>query len=133
VWVLPSIFFCLKNCSTRIGIDSSVIIHVLLRRHMAQILSPGGPNWEGFRADLKTTLTRIGKWGHPTAPARLWLVFDGKRIPTKLSNDDRQIARDHALSDLRAGDTHFIHCHSVLRPLATDTQCSQATRTFAPT
>ena len=91
----PKEFFNVPGYSTPIGIDGSTIIHALLRRHMAQILEQPAPNWQSFREDAKQTLRRIGGWGHPGSPVRLWLVFDGKRINSKLSNE--QLASDETI------------------------------------
>ena len=72
----PKALLRAQEYSTAIGIDGSAIIHVLLRRHLAQILEQPAPNWQSFREDAKQTLQCIGGWGH----AWIWWGMSSKLL-----------------------------------------------------
>lgn len=81
-----------------IGIDASVLIHVLLYRHSSDLVL--NQKWDRFESDARDTLQRIGSWIRGTV--KLLLVFDGVRLEAKLANAARERSRSQAKESLQS-------------------------------
>ena len=77
----------------KLGMDVSVLIHVLVYRFMEPILLHN--DWDGFREEAAMFLRSVLAWCDCTA--LLLLVFDGLRQQAKLANASRSTIRQAAL------------------------------------
>jgi hypothetical protein len=88
-----------------IGVDGSVLIHVVLRRTMTDIVMKH--DFAPFVQEMRNVLSRLqhqtNKFCGVTSSTRmqeLFIVFDGKRLDVKLENDKRAAARTKAQKNI---------------------------------
>jgi len=76
-----------------VGFDASTLIHLLLVRHALPILDRN--DWRDLDHDARSTCTNLLSSG-----IRPWLVFDGRRLVFKTTNESRTQKRMKSLAEL---------------------------------
>jgi len=95
-----------------IGVDGSVLIHICLRRCMADIVINN--DFNNFVGEMRSVLSRLQQTnkfcGGSTIMQQLFLVFDGKRMDAKLANKQRDAARAKAGKNVAQALTSRFDC-----------------------
>ena len=91
----------------RIGVDASLIIHVLLSQHALHIITEN--SWDGFCESMREALVLLSKVG-----VSLVAVFDGRRVDAKLVNEGRAVRRAAARSALDEDNTAIAQLREML-------------------